>query len=307
MNIEYLRAFTKLAISNNYTKTAADLFISQPALTKQIKSLEQQLGVELFERTSRSVALSPMGREFLPYAQRILAEYDAAINHIADYHSKSINQISLGTHMFFSHLGFANLLSSFHEIFPSVMVMAKESLSSSSALVQELANRTLDAAIFTYIATDFPSDRVTVFPLRMEEIVLISPGSCPLAKQEWINLKDLADEPFIFPSGDFTWHHIMKSVFAQEEVTPNIVFESNFEQTIASLVATGMGHTMFSYSVAKSLQRMYPTIAILRMKQYHEKITALGVRPGYKRNSALCSFIDFACSWAAEQVEFSVR
>ena len=101
MNIEYLRAFTKLAISNNYTKTAADLFISQPALTKQIKSLEQQLGVELFERTSRSVALSPMGREFLPYAQRILAEYDAAINHIADYHSKSINQISLGTHMFF--------------------------------------------------------------------------------------------------------------------------------------------------------------------------------------------------------------
>lgn len=307
MNIEHLRAFTKLAISNNYTKTAADLFISQPALTKQIKSLEHQLGIELFERTSRSVMLSSMGKEFLPYAQRILAEYDAAINHIADYHSKSVNQINLGTHMFFSHLGFSNLISSFHEIFPNVMVRAKESLSSSHSLVADLANRSLDAAIFTYISADFPSDRVAAFPLRKEEIVLIAPGNCPFSQHEKIDLKELESEPFIFPSNDFTWHHIMKSVFAEEEVIPNIIFESNFEQTIASLVASGMGYTMFSYSVARSLQRMYPTISILRMKQYHEKITALGVRPGYKRNKALCSFIDFACNWATDQMEFSIR
>ena len=73
MELNYLREFVALAQTCHYQETADRLFISQPSLSKHIKTMEAELGAELFKRTSRRVELSEFGRAFLPYAQRIAA------------------------------------------------------------------------------------------------------------------------------------------------------------------------------------------------------------------------------------------
>jgi DNA-binding transcriptional LysR family regulator len=90
MSLSQLEYFVAVAEEGNLTRAAARLHISQPPLTRQIRNLEQELGVELFERTPRGVRLLPAGQTMLAHAKTILAQVDAAVTAVASPLSRNV-------------------------------------------------------------------------------------------------------------------------------------------------------------------------------------------------------------------------
>ncbi|MCR5606044.1 MAG: LysR family transcriptional regulator, partial [Treponema sp.] len=96
MNTAQLECFVSLASTLNFAKTAEQVYLTQPAVTKEIQSLESELSAKLFIRTTRSVSLTEVGRQFLPEANSILASYYHAKDWINSFHSKSKNTLRIG-------------------------------------------------------------------------------------------------------------------------------------------------------------------------------------------------------------------
>ena len=96
MNTTQLECFVSLASTLNFAKTAEQVYLTQPAVTKEIQSLESELSAKLFIRTTRSVSLTDVGRQFLPEANSILNSYYHAKDWIASFHSKSKSSLRIG-------------------------------------------------------------------------------------------------------------------------------------------------------------------------------------------------------------------
>lgn len=96
MNTTQLECFTSLASTLNYVRTADELGLTQPAVSRQIQSLEQELGSRLFERTTRSVSLTQVGVQFLPEARSMLSTYYRSIEWISSFHKKARHSLRIG-------------------------------------------------------------------------------------------------------------------------------------------------------------------------------------------------------------------
>ncbi|MCD8037872.1 MAG: LysR family transcriptional regulator [Tannerellaceae bacterium] len=96
MNINQLECFVNLASTLNFMQTAKELGLTQPAVSKQIKSIEEELGASLFNRTSRSVALTPIGQQFLPEAKDMLKIFYHSKDWISSYYTAERNALKIG-------------------------------------------------------------------------------------------------------------------------------------------------------------------------------------------------------------------
>ena len=96
MNTSQLECFISLASTLNFAKTAEQVYLTQPAVTKEIQALEAELSARLFIRTTRSVSLTEVGHQFLPEANSILNSYYHAKDWISSFHSKSKNSLRIG-------------------------------------------------------------------------------------------------------------------------------------------------------------------------------------------------------------------
>lgn len=126
MNTAQLECFVSLASTLNFAKTAEQVYLTQPAVTKEIQALEAELSARLFIRTTRSVSLTEVGRQFLPEANSILASYYHAKDWIASFHSKSKNTLRIG-YMDSHQLAFINqvlakIKDKFENLIPSFTV-----------------------------------------------------------------------------------------------------------------------------------------------------------------------------------------
>lgn len=126
MNTTQLECFVSLASTLNFAKTAEQVFLTQPAVTKEIQSLESELSAKLFVRTTRSVSLTDVGRQFLPEAQSILNSYYHAKDWISSFHSKSKNTLRIGymdSHTLpFINKVLANIKDDFENLMPAFTV-----------------------------------------------------------------------------------------------------------------------------------------------------------------------------------------
>ncbi|MVU81890.1 LysR family transcriptional regulator [Nocardia sp. ET3-3] len=241
VELRHLRYFLAVADELHFGRAAARLHIAQPALTQQIQRLETLLGTRLFDRTSRTVALTPAGvvlRErataLLGHAERDLAEVSR------------IGQGSQGT----LHLGFVPSVlpleplrgvREFRDRFPLVDVDLVEGFT--SHLMERLANGTLDMAIVR--DPDARPGTVTV-PLMTEPFMAILPADHPLADRDSITGAELADHPLVFfprTAGELA-HEKNLAPLLESGRRPRIVQEATNWTIILYLVAAGLGVTI---------------------------------------------------------------
>ncbi|OLT28641.1 LysR family transcriptional regulator [Nocardiopsis sp. CNR-923] len=188
-----LRYFTAVAEEGNLTRAAERLYVSQPALTKQIRRLEQLLGVQLFTRSRTGMALTEPGRALAERAPSVLSAWDRALSGTRAVASRSARVLRVGFVASAANEATQAIIAAFSELRPGWRVdLRQASWADPSA---GLADGVVDAAL---LRLPFPGQaKLCVEPLFSEARWVALPSAHPLAAREVVDLADLRDEPFV--------------------------------------------------------------------------------------------------------------
>ena len=194
MDLQKLQAFLTLAECKNFSEAAEQLYLSQPAISKQIQTLEDDLGAPLFNRGNKQTTLTIQGERFLPYALEIVNLYQTAQEHLAQLEHLNEGIISFGATHFIGVYIMPAIIATFQKEYPNIEINMK--ISNSKALLADLEHRKLEFLILSdYIATSENKHHVRVF--MEDELVIIASKNHPLAQKEYCDLTELANETFI--------------------------------------------------------------------------------------------------------------
>jgi DNA-binding transcriptional LysR family regulator len=242
-----LRYFTAVAEELHFGRAAARLHMAQPPLSQQIRRLEEELGVQLFQRTRRRVELTHAGQTFLEEARRTLAQAEQAICVARKAARGEVGQLAVGFVDSAVYQALPPTLRLFRERFPRVELVLQEL--GPSAQFQLLREGRLHAGFVRSRIDDPALAQVRLFE---EPLMAALPRMHPRAGRESICLQDLAKDPFvIFPRalGAGFYDQIL-SLCGQAGFSPHIVQEANEMQTIVSLVAAGIGVAIVPASIS---------------------------------------------------------
>jgi len=188
--VRYVLAAAKLL---NFTKAAAHCNVSQPALTKAVKTLEAELGAPVFHREGKKILLSDFGRSLLPHLQHILHETEATRNLADNFRLLNNVPIRLGVMSTIGPVRLSRFLAKFQTDHPGVEVAVSES--GAADLKARLAGAELDLAVLNTM--DLAQDAFTIHDLYKERYVVIFSPEHRLANLNAIKLADLSDEPYV--------------------------------------------------------------------------------------------------------------
>jgi DNA-binding transcriptional LysR family regulator len=199
VELRQLNHFVAVAEERSFTKAARRLSYVQSALSVSIQSLERELGVQLFERTTHRVALTDAGDALLPYARETLASVEQTLETAAALRGVLRGTVRIGIMQSFGFLDIADLLGRFHRQHPDVEIQIRPSAGGSQALLEELKHGGIDIAFVSVI--DDPVG-VSTDELGVEDLHLFGTPELLPARRARVQLRTLADATFIdFPTG----------------------------------------------------------------------------------------------------------
>ena len=193
MNLSQLYYFRKLAELQHYAKAAKELYITQPSLSNAISSLEQELGVSLFQKTGRNVHLTKYGCEFLVYVNKGLEHIDKGIAVMKNYAGTSDGgKIDLGCIITVQTDYIPRLLNDYKSVAGNVSFSVRED--TSLPLVKDLLSGCYDVVFCAHCETD---PDIWYTPVLTQRLVVAMSSDCPLASKEFLVPEDLADQRLI--------------------------------------------------------------------------------------------------------------
>jgi DNA-binding transcriptional LysR family regulator len=270
MELRRLRYFVAVAEESSFNRAAQRLRIAQPPLSTQIKQLEEELGVLLFERTSRGVRMTEAGELLLEEARRIFVQVDQTVRVVRRVGHGEVGRLTLGFVPSASNEVLPPILHGFGERFPEVELFLREMRP--DLIVQRLHNKQIDAG-FVYLPFEDPS--LNIECVSREPLVLALPETHPLASEPRIELQAVAEEPFILPARYQKMPGLYGQVTgacSQAGFSPNAVQKDVWlMQTIVGLVAGGIGVALVPASlrnlrrrgvVYKSVHGLSPTVEL---------------------------------------------
>jgi DNA-binding transcriptional LysR family regulator len=260
MNLQQLRYLVLLAEELNFTRAAARAHVAQPALSRQVRNLEDELGVPLVDRTTRRVQMTPAGVEIVGRSRRILDEIDALRSVGTDAAALLTGRVAIGLTPTPGPFDAASALAGFHARHPDIELALTEELSIS--LARRLQRDELDLAFVSAIPNPtrmgLEMHRLAGEPLR----VVVGPEH-RLAARKAVRLRELAREPFIsFPPGA-TIRETITAAARDAGFAPRVVFESNDTSRIRALVGHGFGVAVLPTS---DIARAGPAVAGLEIR-----------------------------------------
>lgn len=222
MELSTLRSVVTLAETANYSRAAERLFITQPALSQQISSLEAELGLKLFERTTRRVTLTRAGEEFVRRARQILEEADQLSQSMDLCRREMLGSLSVGLLSTLSHLNIPEYISGFQALYPNIQI--KFQIAWSSTLIDQVLHRELDAAITNiHLEKGRADPRLKVRVFSEDVITVLCSRKRKIARRDFVTMEDLADEPVIANEKSTSIRMSMDAIFAASGVHPPVI------------------------------------------------------------------------------------
>ena len=236
MDLASLEAFLAIADSGGFSAAGERLHLTQPAVSKRIASLEQQLRVRLFDRLGREIGLTEAGRALLPRAYQILGVLDDTRRALTNLNGEISGRLTLATS---HHIGLHRLpplLRAFTRAHPQV-ALDIQFLDSEVAYEEVLHGRAELAVITLAPETREPVHAVAVWD---DPLDFVAAPEHPLARNGAVTLADVALHPAVFPGGNTFTHHIVQGLFQAQGLTPNIAMSTNYLETIKMMVSIGL-------------------------------------------------------------------
>ena len=236
LNFNQLRVFYYAAKNLNYTAAASELFISQPAVTVQVKSFEEFCNLKLFKKRGRRIYLTDEGKSLYAYAAKIFKFEKEIENVIDDMRELKRGVLSLGTTKAYARYFMPLMITTFHRNFPKINIQLNEG--SSLDMIHSLLDFKIEVAV---IAKAEDNPEVNFSPFSQEEMAVIVSLNHSLAKAKSITFKDLAEELFIMKEKGSGTRKLVEESFEKEECQPNILMETSNTEFIKQLVQRGEG------------------------------------------------------------------
>ncbi len=249
MNNQNLKAFITVAECNSFSVAADRLYLTQSAISKRIAQLEQQIGKRLFDRIARQVSLTEAGVELLPRAQRILTEYENALQAINDLSGEASGTLRLAIS---HHLGLHRLppiLKQFALQFPNV-TLDIEFTDSEKAYDQVLHGET-EVAVIT-LALD-SHHNINSKKIWRDPLQFVCANDHPLAMLQQPALEDLAKYPIILPGLNTYTGRIIQNLFHQQGIPLKSTMSTNYLETISTMVEIGLGWSVLPETLVRDL------------------------------------------------------
>lgn len=245
MNIRYVRYFLAVAEHRGFTRAAEALHISQPALSQQIRMLEESLDAQLFDRSGRHIHLTDAGEVFLQYARQAFQLLDEGQRAIHDVEDLSRGSLRIAVTPTFMSYFVVPLVAEFHARYPHITLDIQEiSQEKMEGMLQE---NELDIGIA--FATGISPDIVST-PLLQEVLALVVAEHHPLAQQASLTLSQLRDEEFILLNHHFATRLQIDHCFHQANFHPQVKIEMHSINAILDIIRQTQLVTVLPLNVA---------------------------------------------------------
>jgi DNA-binding transcriptional LysR family regulator len=270
VELRQLQYAAAVADARSFTKAAAGQVVAQSALSQQVRKLETELGVRLFDRTTRSVTITPAGEALLPVIRAVLAGADQLAMEAQAIRGVIRGRLIIGMmEVPPQRLDIAAIISRFHARHPGVSVALRSG--GSDALVQAVRERKVDMALVGLAAG--PDDgRMSCTPLLSEDLIAVLPRHHQLAGARSVTRHDLAAFPFIdFPPG---YGLRAETDLGFEGVTRQVLFEVTRVEQITQFVRQDLGVALLPESVARAqATRDGPVLVPVREARLRRQVT----------------------------------
>jgi DNA-binding transcriptional LysR family regulator len=248
MELRHLRTITAVARHRSLTKAGEELFLTQSAVSQQIRRLEEELGVEVFRRTSRSVELTAEGRVILGYAHRVLAEVDGMQTELEEISGLLAGHVRIGGVYPTGPYDLFGLMAEFHAAHPGVAIHMVEA--TQDDVLAALRTDELDCA-FAAVDPDTLGDEFAATLLWEEEIVVALPAGHELCRRERITLEELAAEDLIAYRENSALRRRLERTMGELGLAPRNAFVCTEMGAVRALASKGLGVAVIPRSIAE--------------------------------------------------------
>ena len=289
-----LRYLLAVAEHQNFTRAAEALYVSQPTLSQQIKHLEEELDVQLLDRSGRSVRLTDAGKVYLGYARRALGELDAGKRAIHELQDLSRGSLLLGMTPITEYLA-APLLDSFNTRYPGITVNTLEM--SQDDIETGVSEDRIDIGIaFTNTLSNLGrSSNIESQVLFIETLNLAVGKAHHYSKQETpLNKHVLEEESLVLLNSHFALRRHFDLYCLEHDITPNIAMETNSLSVILEIVRLGRFATVLPDTIACAQHGLYPVMLLPELP--HHTTTLICRKDSYKSPACL-AFAKLAEEW----------
>jgi LysR family transcriptional activator of glutamate synthase operon len=249
MDLRQFRSLVTLAEEGQFTRAAERLGIAQSSLSNQIRLLEEELGLALFDRTTRRLSVTTAGESLIVVARSVLAEIDDARSELQRQRGLLSGQVAIGITQTPGPVDVVALLTEFHREHPAIELSVREDLSVN--LAADLREDRVDIGILTIVEPD-DCRGLDVQPLAVERLVAVLRPDHPLATQKRIRIQRLRDENFVVSPPGATIRTAVLRAAQQAGFEARVIFESREVSRIRAIVAAGLGVGVLPRSDATS-------------------------------------------------------
>ncbi|WP_147919698.1 LysR family transcriptional regulator [Ruania zhangjianzhongii] len=249
MRLEQLSSFEAVARLGHFTHAAEELFLSQPSLSRQIASLERELGARLFHRGPAGAALTQAGEVLLPIARRMLGDAQSAREQLDELAGLRRGHVRLGAPPTLCVSLVADVLTAFRADHPGVDLHITEG--GSRSLVDAMHEGALDLALLVTRGMEPSIPHTELIPLLSEELVVVSAADAPLPGSAWANggsltatelaLAELAQIPQVAFNRTYDLRTALDATFSAHGLSPTIAVEGAEMDAVLRFVERGLG------------------------------------------------------------------
>lgn len=242
MDFKQMEAFLSVAKLKSFSKAANAIYLSQPTISSHIASLEKELNVQLFDRTSKEVNLTPAGKCFLNYAVDIINLKNNAVSSLCDFNDNVKGKLYLTASSTPCNTIITNLIRKFNNKFPNIQFMLKEQ--SSGAIIDDLLNYNYEIGL---IGRNIDNDKINCYKLLDDELVVVSSPNLDLAEE--ISIEDIISYKFILRDKNSATRKTFEQALILNNISLNslnIICEANNIDTLIQFVKNGLGVSILS-------------------------------------------------------------
>ncbi|NLU23555.1 MAG: LysR family transcriptional regulator [Clostridiales bacterium] len=293
MELRYLVEFSMIARYENFSLAAEELFISQSSLSKHIKTLETELGVPLFERTTRTVHLSEYGRLLLPFAQEVSGRLDDFTAQLQKKQESRRSALKVASIPVMAQYGITEALYAFRTAHPEIQLSVAER--EACQLRDMLARGECDLAF-----QRFAAEKESPYPeisYCTDTMVAVLPEDHRLAGAPTIALSDLKNDVFLLLDENTMMYRICLDACASAGFTPQMAYKGHRPENIIGLVARGMGVSLLMRRQADFYKN--PGIVCPELSERIVSRVSLIREPGRPITPPIQTFISFLENYIA--------
>ncbi len=288
MDFDQLETFIEVARLSSFSRAAEKRFRTQPAISSQIRSLEEEVGAKLLDRSGGKVSVTASGKLFLKFAEETLDARKAVVTAIAETERVPRGEIVVGANEGTCLHILPEVFAEFKKQYPDVSVSIKRA--DYSKVLESVIDNSVDFGVVSMPITD---PRLTAVLIHKDELVLIAPPRHPLAKLKSASAADIAQYPLVMPKVGHT-RDALDDLFHQRKLKPRYAMELDSSELLKRFVAADVGIGFISRSNVQEDVKANVLASVALTEAPIRRDLALVFRKDKALSRAALAFIDIA-------------